>query len=401
MANTTLTPDVILKEAFRVLRNNCPFINSLGSKYDATNTARGVKEGSDIRIKLPQEYTVRTGKVSSVQDNIERSVTLSRSTQKGVDLEFSSAELTQEISRLSELYITPAAAVLASNLDNTAMTTAYQSTYNTVSPIPSTSIDKDDVLEAGVILSQFSTPKDSKRCIVWDERGEADLVSNLSGLFQNSTKISKQYDDGAMGQGLGFMHKMSQNVATHTTGGYDANYLVNDTLADGDSTVTVDTGTGTATVGDVFTMAGCNSVNPVTKADTGDLQKFVVTAAFAGGAGTISFSPALESSATTPAIQNVSALPADNAAITFIGTASTSYKQALAYHPRAYVFATTDLVMPDVGFKARRAEDGVSMRFLGWYDGNADDTLYRLDVLTGTKAVEERMGCRIFSGSNI
>jgi hypothetical protein len=48
------------------------------------------------------------------------------------------------------------------------------------------------------------------------------------------------------------------------------------------------------------------------------------------------------------ALATISAFPADNAAVTFIGAASTQYAQNLVYHKDAITFATADLLMPQV-----------------------------------------------------
>ena len=120
---------------------------------------------------------------------------------------------------------------------------------------------------------------------------------------------------------------------------------------------------------------------------------FTVTTATSGNATTITFSPALYSSGPR---QNVDAMPADDAAITFLGSASTAYPQNLAYHPNAFAFATVDLDMPPVAFKSRVTEDGVSMRLVGQYDVNTDDTYYRIDLLHGLAVVQPRFGCKIY-----
>ena len=391
MANTTLTADIVLKEAFRVLRNNTYFINTLKPQYDNSYAAYGAKAGSDIRIRVPMEYTVRSGKTLSIQNNVEQSVTLSRSTQTGVDLKFSTAELTQEIESLSEQYITPAMATLAADLEFKALTVAYQGTSNGV-VLPVTSLDRADILAAGVQMDRFAVPRDGRRHVVLDPKGQADVVTDLAGLFQDSAKVAAQYRDGTMGQGLGFMFGMSQGVNTMTTG-TRASYQVNDTAAEGDAEITVGTGTGTIAKGEIFTFASVNSVNPLTKQSTGQLMQFTVTTAYTATTTNITFSPALY--ATGPR-QNVTALPANTAALTFLGGTSTAFPQNLAYHPNAYAFATVDLDMPPVEFKARRTEDGISMRLVGFYDGNNDDVNYRIDLLHGTVVVQPRFGSRIY-----
>jgi hypothetical protein len=170
-------------------------------------------------------------------------------------------------------------------------------------------------------------------------------------------------------------------------------YLVNGTVVSGASTLPVDTGTGALVQGDVFTIAGVNSVHPETKVDTGIPQQFVLTAGVAGGAQTWSISPAFVSSG---AAQNISVLPADNAAITIVGTASTAYGQSLMYHKDAFAFATADLVMPSgVDFAKREVYDGISMRIVRQYDINADRFPTRLDVLYGYKTLRAPLATRV------
>jgi hypothetical protein len=390
--NTTLTADIVLKESFRVLRNNTYFINSLKPQYDNSYAAYGAKAGADIRIRKPMEYTVRTGNDIQVQSNVEEAVTLSRSTLTGVDLKFSSTELTQEIEALSEQYITPAVAVLAADLEFRCLTAAYQSTFNAVA-LPVTSLDRADILGAGVVLDNFATPRDSNRHVVLNPQGQADIVTDLAGLFQNSEKISRQYDDGMMGQGLGFKFGMSQGVNSMTRGTANTAYVTTGASAEGATTIDVITGSGTFVKGDIITIADVYSLNPLTKQSTGNLQRFVVTTASAGGSVTLQLSPAMNASGPRA---NVNALAGSGKAIVILGTASAVYSQNLAYHPNAFAFGTVDLEMPDVEFKARRVEDGISMRLVSQYDIKTNSTYFRLDLLSGIVAVEPRKACRIY-----
>ena len=115
-------------------------------------------------------------------------------------------------------------------------------------------------------------------------------------------------------------------------------------------------------------------MHPETKVSTGVLQQFVI----GSGATTTSFpiSPAIVTSGAT---QNVSGSPADNAAITFAGTASTAVQTSLLFQKEAFAFATADLVMPQgVDFAAREVMDGLSMRIVRAYDINNDKFPCRL-----------------------
>jgi hypothetical protein len=134
-------------------------------------------------------------------------------------------------------------------------------------------------------------------------------------------------------------------------------------------------------------------VHPETKATTNVLQQFVVTAAYAGGNGNLSIAPAIVTSGAT---QNVSNSPASTNVLTFVGTASATSGQSLAFHKDAFTFATADLVMPKgVDMSAREEQDGISMRLVRQYDINNDKFPCRLDVLYGYLAVRPQLATRI------
>ena len=87
------------------------------------------------------------------------------------------------------------------------------------------------------------------------------------------------------------------------------------------------TATGTLAAGDCFTIAGVNSVHMITKQDTGELKTFRVITG--GGTGNVVISPPIISGdGGTDAelqYQNVSATPANGAAITFLNTVSYNF----------------------------------------------------------------------------
>ena len=93
MANTNLTVDQITNHALMVLHQKLNFIGNIRRDYDDSYKTGGAKGGESIRIRLPNQFTVRTGKSLSTQDVTQRSVTLTTGTQKGVDMTFSMQEL--------------------------------------------------------------------------------------------------------------------------------------------------------------------------------------------------------------------------------------------------------------------------------------------------------------------
>ena len=392
MANTLLNVDQITNRALMILHQKLNFIGSINRDYDNSFAQEGAKIGSTLRIRLPNQYTVRSGAALSLQDVAETNTTLAVTNQKGVDTTFSSAQLALNIFDFSQQVLEPAMAVLAANIEADAFAMA-RDVYNTVNGSGSAQTLRN-MLQARKVLKDNLAPAATYMARI-DTQSNVDLVDSLKGLFQSSNKIKKQYEDGVIGETGGFEFAENTLLPSFTFGARNAAYLTNAAVAQTGSSLIVDTGANAMAAGDVFTIGGVFRVHPETKASTGVLQQFVVTAAYAGGGGTISIAPAIVASG---AYQNVSSGAADNQAITFVGTASATTQQSLCYHPDAFTFATADLILPDgVHFAARKVQDGISMRVVRQYDINNDLMPCRLDVLYGFKAIRPQLACRVLA----
>ena len=386
MANTLLTPTAVTRESLRVLHQKLNFVGSIVRDYDSSYAKSGAKIGDSLKIRLPNQYTVRTGATLSAQDTTESSVTLQVATQKGVDLNFTSVDLTMSLDDFSKRIIDPAMSVLAGNIEADALNMykdVYQSIWNGGS-----AATYNKALDGRVILNRSLAPF-ADRTALMDSVAMADVVKDTKTLFQDDKSLSKQYKEGYMGRAAGFDWSENTMMPAHTRGGSNTAYLINGASQTG-ATLVVDTGATAPSQGDVITIAGVYSVHPETKVSTGVLQQFVI----GSGATTTSFpiSPAIVTSGAT---QNVSGSPADNAAITFAGTASTAVQTSLLFQKEAFAFATADLVMPQgVDFAAREVMDGLSMRIVRAYDINNDKFPCRLDVLYGYKTLRAQLACR-------
>lgn len=397
MANTLLTPQMITREALRILHQKLNFIGNINRQYDDSFANSGAKIGDTLSIRLPNQYTVRTGKTLSTQDTTENKVPLQVATQKGVDVNFSSAELTLSLDDFSTRILEPAMAVLAANLEADAFSMALD-VYNAVNNIGS-AVTFKNIMTGRKLLNDNLAPIDNNRTCILNTTDQVDLIDALKGLFQDSSNISKQYKEGVMGRTGGFDFYENTLVPTQTTGTAlsATTYTVNGAVTtNGSATVTVATGATTFKKGDIITFSGCNRVHPETKADTGALQQFVVTADYAGGAGNLAISPAVY---TSTGMQNVLATGIPNGAtVTKVGGASAVYKPSLVFHKDAFAFATADLIMPKgVDFSAREVYDGISMRIVRAYDINNDNLPCRIDVLYGYKTLRAQLAARILS----
>jgi hypothetical protein len=332
---------------------------------------------------------VRTGATLSTQDTTESSVTLQVATQKGVDLNFTSVDLTLSLDDFSKRILDPAMAVLAANIEADALSMykdVWQSTWNGGS-----AATYNLALDTRTILQRSLAPSNDRSALM-DPRAMADVVKDTKSLFQDSTSISKQYKEGYMGRAAGFDWMENTMIPSHTRGAADASYVCNTStgITSGTATITLSGGTGASVAGDVFTIAGVFSVHPETKVSTGILQQFVVVT---GGTTAQVVSP---TPVTSGATQNITIVGAGaGKAVTFAGTASTAVGTSLLFQKEAFAFATADLLMPKgMDFAAREVMDGVSMRIVRQYDISNDKFPTRLDVLYGYKTIRPQLAAR-------
>lgn len=399
--NTVLNVDEITKEALRVLHQKLKFVGSINRQYDDSFANEGAKIGSTLRIREPRQFTVRSGATLSLQNTTETNTSLTVNTQKGIDVQFSSTELTMTLDRFSEQVLNPAMSQLAAAIEADVLSGVYNEVYNLVGSAGTAPNALVTYLQAGQKLNEYLAPEDGKRSVLINDAARVASIDALKGLYQDSAAIAKQYREGYMGKTAGFDFMSSTIIPVHTNGTMGGTPLINDpgaAIASGDSTIPVDGwgASGTVTKGTVFTIAGVYAVHPETKVAYTHLQQFTVTAnatASSGAIAALAISPPI---ITTGARQNCSALPADGAAITVVGSASTTYAQNLAFHKDAFTFATADLVMPrGVDFASRQVFDGISMRIVRDYDINYDTFPCRIDVLYGYKTIRPQLACRI------
>lgn len=393
MANSILTPTAVTREALRILHQKLNFIGSINRQYDDSFAKSGAKIGDTLKIRMPNRYTVRTGKTIDTQDTAEDSQNLQVATQKGVDTIFSSADLTLSLDDFSKRILEPAMAVLAANIEYDAMS-MFKDVYNAQWTAGS-AITYNDVLSARVKIQGGLAPL-TDRTANMNSQDMADLVKDTKTLFNDQAQVSKQYKEGYMGRAAGFDFVENTLWPGFTRGAGNASYVVNTStgITSGSATVAVTAGSGAMNKGDVLTIVGVNSVHPETKVDTGVLQQFVVTADYAGGAGNITVSP---TPITSGAKQNVVINSAGSGkAVTFAGTASGADTTSMLYQQDAFTFATADLVMPGgVDFARREVMDGISLRIVRQYDINNDNMPCRIDVLYGYKTLRPEWACRL------
>ncbi len=392
-SNTLITPDMLTAKSLAILHQKLNFVGSINKEFDSSFAQSGAKIGDTLRIRLPNQYTVRTDMTLAPQNTVETNTSLTVSNISGVDMSFSTPDLTLKIDEFAVRYIEPAVCVIAANIESRALAMALD-VANTVNGQGAAQTFKNFLTGRKMLLDNL-TPQSKQWMSRLNTQDNVDLVDSLKGLFQSSQKIATQYTDGVMGYTAGFEFAENTHLGNFTRSAA-VNYAVSTTSINGDAALVVKTGTGTALHGEVFTVAGVYSVHPETKVSTGVLKQFVLTAD-AGGAGTQTWAiwPPVY---LTTGKQNVTKFPTANDLITFVGTASTAVGQSIVYHPDAFTFASADLVMPSgVDMASRANKDGISIRLVRQYDINTDYLPTRLEVLWGCKAIRPQLAARIWA----
>ncbi|MGI9142363.1 MAG: P22 phage major capsid protein family protein [Fluviibacter sp.] len=414
--NNLLTISMITNEALRILQNQLVFTRAVSRQYDNKFAIEGAKIGTTINLRKPPRYVGRTGPALQIESSVETYVPLTLGTQFGVDMAFTTQDLTLNISDFSDRFIKPAVAAIANKIDYDGLQ-QYLNVYNLVGT-PGQLTDGATtqaeataaILAARARLNQMAAPVDEERHIVVDPTVEVGIVSGLTNLFNPAGTISRIFQKGALGDNtLGFNFAMDQNVGNFTSGSF---VVGTDTMAVASQaggsvqnnaqtaftlSATVSNGK-TLTAGTVFTIPGVYAVNPQNRQSTGSLANFVITSAVTGtgSAQNISVFP-------TPVFsgqfQNVTSttgtIPSGNASV-ISGSNGSSYPNAIAFHKDAFALGTADLILPQgVDMAGRSSADGLSIRLVRQYDINSDQLPCRLDVLYGWSTIYPELACRV------
>jgi hypothetical protein len=229
-----------------ILENNLVITRNVNRQYDDSFAVEGAKIGSTLRIRLPDRALVTDGAALQVQDDNEQFTTLTVSSQKHIGINFTSAELTMQLDDFAERVLKPRISQLASTVD-ADVANAYKLIGNSVgSPgnAPSTALV---LLQAQQKLNENAATM-SPRYATVNPAANAALVNGLSGFFNPTDVISRQFKNGMMGeQVLGYEEvNMSQSIKVHTTGTRAAtgNTTGAAVTAEGATTLTLTVGSG-------------------------------------------------------------------------------------------------------------------------------------------------------------
>ena len=408
MANSLLTPSVIAKEALLTLENNLVLGNLVHTDY----SDEFVKVGSSVSIRKPIKYVANDGATMVVQDTTEGNTSVAIDRQKHVAVSFSAQDLTLTIDEFKSRYIEPAMIELAQKVESD-LASLYSGVWNWVGTPGQTMGGMDDVYRAAQRMDEMAVPM--PRNAVLSPADYYGMLGSLSGLYVQD-KAKTAIERAKLGVLSTMDTYMCQSAATHLCGTRDNTTPVTNgasqattyaaTKSTGTQSLICDGFDASATIkaGDVFTIGtttdGYLAINPRTRTALPYLQQFVATEdkTCVGGEVTLTISPPI---ITSGAYQTVSAVGAaasssDGLALTFAGTASTSYVQNMAFHKQAFALVTRPLeFLPGIPDQARESNGKVSVRLMPAPDAINDVGRWRFDILYGVKCIYPDLAVRI------
>ena len=405
MANGFSKEEIVAFEQICEGFNDALVLSKNVSKYNTDGTSM---ERSGDTIWRPMPYIAQsfdgTDATSNFTDAVQLSVPATLGYSKHSTAVLDGKELRDMLQedRLGQA----AYQKLASDI-NVAIMSVAASQGTLVVPIAAAASGYSDLAECDAVMNEQGVQM-FDRYAALSSRDYNGMASNLAARETMNTKPLNAYEKSYVGTVAGFetfkldyATRLTAATATAVTINGASQYYTPEatsTAATGETSnvdnryqnLAITVGGSTVKVGDAFTIAGVNAVHHITKEDTGELKTFRVIeiVSGAGGTGTVKISPAIVSGegATDAelAYQNVTATPANGAAISFLNIDAAAVnpfwqKDALEILPGNYAIPT------DAGAQVMRAttENGIEIVMSKQYDINTYKTKYRWDVLFG------------------
>lgn len=405
MANRLLTPKVYANTMLKLLKNNLV----MGKLVTTEFKNEFKKVGNTIYVKRPPQYVIRKGQVAQVQDTIVGEQPIVLDQQIGVDTEFSSIEETLTVDQLLEdEMMNSKAATMAQEIDSTLIEATLQFP-NWVGTPGETINSPSDFFKGPERLDDMAVPQNMRAGVLATRDYWATAAQFTSATYFDNSVNKTALEQAKLPVMGNVQPYMTQSVVTLVTGtrttsgaatvngaGQVVTYLQ---CADNyQQTLNVGglTNGHTIKAGEVFTIAGVFAVNPRTKATLDYLYQMTVLAdvTVVGTTATLTIANPM---IVGGAYATVNAAPANSAAITWAGAASTGYRQNAVFHKSSICLAFAKLVRPRTGEYAYASdpETGVTIRYWQTSDGTNDTHLHRWDALYGVTNADRRLGTRI------
>lgn len=275
----------------------------------------------------------------------------------------------------------------------------------------------DDVAAIDSIYNEQGIGMDD-RYAAYSSRDYNSMASNLAARQTMQGRPETAYDKAYIGDVANFdVYKMDYSPRINAAAGANITIAAANqfyvpqatTAAPGGEVTNVDnrfqtiqvSATANVAVGDSFQITGVDSVHHITKQDSGQPKTFRVVQIVDGTHLMITppFISAQGGSNAEVCYQNISATPANGAALTWLNTVAAALnphwkRDAVELLPGRFAAPT------DAGTQILRAttEQGIEIMLSKWFDIKTLKTLYRADVFFGVAVLNTEMcGVELFN----
>jgi hypothetical protein len=392
MANQFITTDLVSNTALAMFANNAPFVMTASRIYQDDFVSSGYKIGDTLQVRRQNHFIVGDGSVATPQSIIETVESIVVAHQYHALIAYTIQDLSLRIEDFSRLFIAPAIQEVITQMEKDIASSAEQDLnfFTGTAGVAINSFTTVDTAGAKLLEQGVNIASDAYMAMTVRDGSslKGALLNNFTPVFNEDIVRSS-----AIGHLSYFDIFQSQNIKRHIAGAgprlhsSDA-LLVNGAVTSG-ATIVMDGASFTVTdyfvVGDVISIAGVQSVNPVGRASTGQDMQFVVTAnASSDGAGniTVLVAPIIISDTLNPN-RNVSNAIPDDAAVTMVG----SHNVNVAYPSRGLDIVCPPLYKLQVPYAsvAVDPETGLSLAVTQTGDILGYQNYMRLDLLCGFK----------------
>lgn len=391
MANQFITTQLVSNTALAMFANNAPFVMTASRIYQDDFTSSGYKIGDTLQVRRQNNFIIGDGSTATPQSIIETVENITIAHQYHALIAYTVQDLTLKIEDFSRMFIQPALQDIISRMErDISIAAELQLNFFTgQAGVPINSFQTVDLagaklLEQGVTISSDAYGAMTVR----------DGSSLKSALLNQFTPVFNEdiVRQSAIGHLSYFDIFQSQNIAQHVAGAGPTLHpgdtlTVNGAVGSGNTIVLAGATAGVTDYflpGDLISIAGVTSVNPLSLSSTGQDMQFVITAAAnssGGGAVTIQVSPDI---ITAPSpLQNVSNAIPSGAAVTVV----QSYNNNVFYPSRALDIVCPPLYKLQVPYAsvAVDPETGLSLAVTQTGDILGYQNYMRLDLLCGFK----------------
>lgn len=418
--NTHLTAQVIAKALLVCVKNEMvmgnPSIVNHAYQEEFHKKVNGYESGDTIDVERPSLFYAQDGRINSNVQALKPGKTqIKVNKQKSVRWGFNSAEMTMSVQGYADKHLKSAGAALAQTLDRDLMSMVddLYHVVGTPGTVPTTFSDISPFAER--MDDMAVSPRD--RSLILSPNSLYSVANDQSKLF-NSGMNQTAYRKAQIGEIANLATFKTQNTQLHYTGDWTGTPKIDaanqhktwEELKDKEHQelgLKGLTATKWLKRGDVFTIAGVYALNPVPgelkggvvdKKQMPYLQQFVVkedVQVDGAGKAVVKTKPFI---ITVGAHRTVSASPAADAVVAFLGEKDSAYDQNFAVHKSAFSVAIVPLVLPHgAAWKARATHEGVSVRVTKEYDQEHDVETIRADMLYGFRSMRDEFGVRQWS----